>query len=111
MFLYSSIESDGQLQMVTTGSVTSTMAGINYVGSSILVESTTTAGTDVFINGLRVSNTGALRIVNGAGSNYSQGYSVDADGRLAVNTGAVGAGTWNNGVKIDANGRAYADVT
>lgn len=111
MFLYAAIESDGQLQATTSGSVTSVHNGISYVGSRILVDTGAVAGSDTFHNGLRFNTSGELRVVNANGANQSQGFEVDSNGRLAVNTGTVGAGTYNNGVLMDANGRAYMDIS
>jgi hypothetical protein len=111
MFQYVSRETDGSLLATTSGSITSTHNGYNYVGLRLKLSAAVSGGSDIFINGIRCTSGGDVLYTNGVGVNESQGYRVTADGRLCVNTGAVGAGTYNNGWFSDADGRIYADIT
>ena len=107
IFLPSSLNSAGQVQAVTEGTVTSFNGGQAYVGSSPLVTTEAVEATDSFSGGLRYRADGALRVVDSAGSFYASGVAVTAAGQLCISTDEPSGTATAGGVATTADGRVF----
>ena len=109
IFLQSALANNGQVQAVTSGTVTSFNGAQAYVGSNPLVSTDATAATDSFVGGFRYKSDGALRIYEGVGDFVREGIAVTAQGQLCVAIDDVDAddAVYFGGCALTNDGRVY----
>ena len=107
MFLNDAITA-GRLQLNTTGSPTSKSGGLGYIGTDVYAL-TGTDPSDTFIEGLRVTEDGAVRYVVATGTRVQNGLPLSSTGHLCVNIGAFSNEVYHSGIAFNDN-QVYGDV-
>jgi hypothetical protein len=85
------------------------IGGQGYYGNVALGTTAAVAGTDVFKNGARYTQTGRLRLYDAtsalpAGAVWQGGMPFSSDGQLCIDTGTVTNATYINGKAVGAKG-------
>jgi hypothetical protein len=114
----SAVASTGQVVAVSTGTVTTHVAGQAYVGNDPLMVTEAVAAGDSFSGGFRYRSDGALRVVDataGLPANSlitTEGIAQSPSGQVCYTSDAVGADSvLHGGVATTNDGRLYLSLT
>lgn len=116
LFPPSSLGTKGQVQDVTSGTVTGTIGGQSYVGVKPLFSYGTCSASDAWVSGFRYRADGALRVVDATSAlpatvSYQGGVALNSIGQLCVAIAAVGSDVvYVNGVPCTNDGRLYVST-
>lgn len=105
VFLNTAINS-GKLK-TSTAAPTHIVSGIGYAGTSISVSESTDA-SDITIGGLRISETGIVRIAYENLNNVQNGLPLTLDGKLCVDDSAVSNAVYHSAIAFSAT-RIFID--